>query len=41
MFPPDQYNRFMMILKAFLIVGVIYYAFKCGRILYWMVNYEQ
>jgi len=40
MLPPDQYERFMMIFKAFLIVGVIYYSFKLGRTLYWMINNE-
>lgn len=35
MFPPDQYDHFMKIFKAFLIVGVIYYAFKVGRIIQW------
>jgi len=34
MLPPDQYNWFMLIFKAFLIVGVIYYAFKTGRTVY-------
>jgi len=38
MLPPDQYNWFMLIFKAFLVVGVIYYAFKTGRVVYGMMG---
>ena len=31
----------MKIFKAFLIVGVIYYSFKCGRVAYDIVWHEM
>jgi len=35
---PFDYNKFMMIFKTFLIVGVIFYAFKTGRVVYGMMG---
>jgi len=35
---PEDFNRFMMIFKAFLIVGVIYYSFKTGRTAYNIIS---